>query len=64
MITTTTSNRVRQHLVHPGYFGRDAVIDGAFADLHDQTPQYIRLDFGHHLELLALAVFGFGDGGF
>jgi hypothetical protein len=56
---------VLEQLVHLGHLGGDGEVDGAVADLDDETAADIRVDLGHDLELLALAdVLGLGDGGF
>lgn len=42
----------------------DTEVDSSLADFQDQSTEDLRVDFGHGLELLALAVLGFADGGF
>lgn len=42
----------------------DTEVDSSLADFQDQSTEDLRVDFGHGLELLALAVLGFADGSF
>lgn len=55
---------IGEHLVHLGDLAGHAQIDGAFADFDHETAEDIWVDMRHGLELLALAVFGLGDGCF
>lgn len=52
-------NRVSQHLVHPRYLRRNAVINRSLANLNDKSTKDIRVHFRYDLKLLALAVLGF-----
>lgn len=52
-----------KHLVHPSNPTRDAEIDSSITEFDDQSTNDIWVDFCHDLQLLALGVLGFGDGG-
>lgn len=55
---------VLEELVHLGHLGGDRQIDGAVADLNDESTLDLRVDLGDDLELLALAdVLRLGNGG-
>lgn len=54
---------VGEELVQLGDLGGDGEVDGSVADLDDEPTQDIRVHLVSHLQLLALAVLGLGDGG-
>lgn len=55
---------VRQHLIHPRDLAGDTVVDRALANLDNQAAEDLWVDLGHHFQLLALRILGFGDRGF
>lgn len=58
----TILHGIRQHLVQFGNLVGHGIINRPLAHFHDETSQNVGVDFGDHLQLLALAVFGFGNG--
>lgn len=56
---------VLEQLVHPGHLGGDGEVDGAVANLDDESTADVGVDLGNDLELLALLdVLRLADGGF
>lgn len=55
---------VLEELVHLGHLGGDGKVDGAVADLNNESTLDLGVDLGDNLELLALAnVLRLGNGG-
>ena len=56
---------VLEELVHLCHLGGDGEVDGAVADLNNESTTDLRVDLGDNLELLALSnVLRLADGGF
>lgn len=55
---------ILEQLVHLGHLGRDGQVDGAVANLNDESATDLGVDLGDHLESLAVEdVLRLGDGG-
>lgn len=54
---------ILEQLVHLGHLGRDRQVDGAVANLDNESAADLGVDLGHNLELLAVRdVVGLVDG--